>query len=188
MEGRNALEEYAKTLLKSGEKFVCIIKPMLYKYQLIEIDGCRMLLTGKKDASNACELAFDINHAKIIAKIVEGGSPDKAAMLDLYDECTAKLQKYVHKFAKKLKLESYRSSFESACVETQSQIILSILDLVRVSSKANTVNLSGIGGKKSAGRYQPTYNSILESGNFAIIDQSITGMFENRTELKHSEA
>lgn len=188
IEGRTALEEYAKTLLKSGEKFVCIIKPMLYKYQLIEIDGCRMLLTGKKDASNACELAFDINHAKTIAKIVEGGSPDKVAMLDLYDECTAKLQKYMHEFAKNLKLESYRSSFESACVETQSQIILSILDLVRVSSKANTVNLSGIGGKKSAGRYQPTYNSILKSRQFAIIDQSITGMFENRTELKHSEA
>ena len=184
--GIAALEIFAKTLLAPGETFIRIVRPALYKNQLLEIDGNRVLLRGAKEVRNASEIAFPLADAKVLASVVEGDSPNKADMLRIYDECASKIGYYANELADKLKLEDHRNAFVALGVDVQSKVLLSVISLVNADT--NMIDLTGIGEAAHAGVLQYRFDNNVNSGRFAIIDQSITGMFESRTELKHSRA
>ena len=94
--GVAALERFAKNLLAPGETFIRIVRPALYKNQLVEIDGSRVLLRGAAEVRNATEMAFGLSEARLLADIADGKTLSKKDLLRLYDRYTDKIQRYAH--------------------------------------------------------------------------------------------
>ncbi len=186
-----ALEAHARRLAE-GEKlqFVSIQRAKLLKKQLIEIDDDRLIITGAEEVRNATQYAFSakeqglIIRAKEIAqgKVVVGA--DSSAPLDeLFADMIARGKNVAAGLMKKLNLLEKRSEFAALSPEQKSTIILQLAAIVNAANRQ--IDISSIGGAKTAGQYKVTFSKVLSDSNvdFYIIDQSVTGMFERRTRV-----
>lgn len=179
-----AISDYAKSLcFDSGTEFIQVTRRQLAKYQLIEINGERFYLTGKKEVRNATQIAFDQRQTDLLERAFGGNDPRRDSLIDLYEYVLSFADRYSGRVSSLLKLKESREEFYSASIEVQSDLIRSILQCL--SGKSNSIDLSAMGGSKSAGCIKQTFNKILnsEKESFAVIDQSVTGMFERRTRL-----
>ena len=166
----------------SGLQFVRIVHPKIFKKQLVEIDGCRLLLTGAKEFRNAREVAFSIEEQKVL-----GGAVDLAANVEVLDSLWASfssekgpMQGYLHK---QLKLLKYGEKYRQLNPLQKKEILLGLVKITNAGS--NVVDLSLLGGPKHAGAIVPPRSKLLgdPSVDFYIIDQSVTGMFERKTRV-----
>ena len=84
---------------------------------------------------------------------------------------------------KKLKLEDKKEIFKDIADEEKASIVLQLADIVNAQNRQ--INLTAIGGAKTAGQYKVTFTKELNDSkkDFYIIDQSVTGMFERRTHV-----
>ncbi|MGI6045608.1 MAG: type II CRISPR RNA-guided endonuclease Cas9 [Eggerthellaceae bacterium] len=117
--GIDALEEYSRSLLAENEEFVRIVRPILYRNQVLEIDGCRVLLRGKKEVRNAAQLFFNKADALIIAALVDGTQVDSEQYLRLFDSCSTKIAIYAKVLEDIVHLKSYRETFNQASSEAK---------------------------------------------------------------------
>lgn len=181
-----ALERYAFQLAEdSGLEFVEVIRPKIYKYQLMEMEGSRLYLTGKKEARNATQFAFN-RYETAIAKAIydekSGAQLDASSLDELFLLVVESLMKYSPKLFSALNIDSWKDKFFTLGVEDRS-VILKAMIMVG-NGKTNMVDLTPVGSSKFAGNMQPTYNKILTNGDgITFVDQSITGMFERRTHI-----
>ena len=181
-----ALERYAFQLAEdSGLEFVEVIRPKIYKYQLMEMEGSKLYLTGKKEARNATQFAFN-RYETAIAKAIydekSGAQLDASSLDELFLLVVESLMKYSPKLFSALNIDSWKDKFFTLGVEDRS-VILKAMIMVG-NGKANMVDLTPVGSSKFAGNMQPTYNKILTNGDgITFVDQSITGMFERRTHI-----
>ena len=83
--------------------------------------------------------------------------------------------------ADNLNLEQHSDSFCSLRPKEQKDLLITLLRLCRGNKKSVSINLSSIGGPKSAGRLRPMRNKVPDP--IFIIDQSVTGMFERKTRV-----
>ena len=184
---KTALERYAMELAENEKlKFVCIERAKILKKQLIEIDGDRYFVTGKKEMKNGREVGLSSNEMLSFSQLYDEGFP-----LEKREESSEKLFTFilfqVPKIGKihsrMLGLDLIRESFFDSDSIQKIQGVMSIF--LSLNAKANAVDLSGIGGGKAAGRLQPNYSKMLSDPktDFVIIDQSVTGMFERRTRI-----
>lgn len=83
----------------------------------------------------------------------------------------------------KVSLDDFLSRFDGLCEEEKLEVILGIVTLVNAGN--NTADMTSVGGVKSAGRMKLDFSSQLSNPNvdFFIIDQSVTGMFEQRVKV-----
>ena len=80
-----------------------------------------------------------------------------------------------------LSLDDRESSFAELPFNDQCDLIEKLLLLCRGNKKSLPINLSSIGGAKTAGRLRPARSSVPD--DFVIVDQSVTGMFERKTRV-----
>ena len=167
---------------ESGLEFVRIDRAKIYKKQLVEIDGCRLLLTGAEEFRNAREAAFSLDEQLLLAgdhDDANGGCSLGQIWASFLCE-DGPLQSYL---LRQLNLSQYDGAFQRLDFREQQQVVLGLVRLINAGS--NVVDLSLLGGSKNAGKIRPPRSKLLCDPNvdFYIIDQSVTGMFERKTRV-----
>lgn len=185
----NVLAEYAKGLAE-GEKleFVGIQRAKILKKQLIEIDGERFFITGKKKMRNAVQVAFSSKETSVLRDLLlcEQGSrssnrPHEDQIGEIFDRLIAFGKQNLGRLFDLVKIDTLKCNLCSLNEESKNIVLLRLLALVNGAD----VDLSIVGGAKSVGCLQPSYSKLLTDPgtDFYIIDQSVTGMFEKRTRV-----
>ena len=189
--GAGSLGTYAGSLAaEEGIEFTGIVRARLLKKQLIEIDGERFFITGKKAMANDRQIALSIREAaplanyrlrqagkreykvdnpatadELLEHVITTGSRDSTRLFNLIHSDDLAANACALSDDEKLELASR---------------ILSLAD-----GAMGMADLRSAGGSKFAGYIQPNYTKLLNDPKveFAIIDQSVTGMFEKRTRI-----
>ncbi len=178
-----ALVEYGRRLAsEKGLEFVSITRAKIYKYQLMEFEGSRLFLTGKEEARNAVQLAFDLNEMAAYKALVEGYPISSGEADGLFEVILQSLERYSPKLFSCLGIAEWRARFTELDSDDKSALIKGLVSIG--NGKSNTIDLLCVGKSKGSGRMKLSYNSLLnKSGGITFIDQSVTGMFERRTHL-----
>lgn len=174
-----ALGEYARGLAeKEGLKYVGITRSKIYKKQLIEVDGERFFITGKKEMRNATQLAFSNEQLKLLAG--NACSEDAIKLLDMFNPAASSVS---GRLLRQLKIEAIIEKCATMDAEDVVAVVKRLLALV--NGTMNMVDLSPAGGSKFSGCIQPNYSKLLSDSNVTVflIDQSVTGMYERRTRV-----
>lgn len=172
----------ARDAEESKLQFVRIDRDKIFKKQLFEINGCRLILTGSEEFRNGREVAFSIRQLEALS-----GSIGNAECEDLLDEIWMDFLSEMGTargfLFKGLKLANYNERFYGLRAEEKRSVLLGLIKLV--NADANVVDLSLIGGPKNAGKIRPPRSKLLNDRytDFYIVDQSVTGMFERRTRV-----
>lgn len=172
----------ARDAEESKLQFVRIDRDKIFKNQLFEINGCRLILTGSEEFRNGREVAFSIRQLEALS-----GSIGNAECEDLLDEIWMDFLSEMGPARgfpfKGLKLANYNERFYGLRAEEKRSVLLGLIKLV--NADANVVDLSLIGGPKNAGKIRPPRSKLLNDRytDFYIVDQSVTGMFERRTRV-----
>lgn len=179
----DALRVFADKLAEgAGLEFVEIVRPKIYKYQLIEMDDSRLYLTGKKEVRNAVQFALDLRETEIAKAVFEDRCDDVDALDELFLVVIKSLGKHSPKQFSALKIDEWKDRFFALDTRDKSDVLKNLFAIG--NGKANRISLVLVGGRKSVGNMQPTYSKILTKGDgITFVDQSITGMFERRTHL-----
>ena len=174
------LDEIAsQDAVESGLSFVRIERKKIFKKQLFEIDGCRLLLTGAKEFRNARESAFTICQMKALS-----GNSSAAENEEMFDELwevflsqNGPTRGFLFN---QLNLARYDAAYRELSPEEKRSLLLGLIKLVNAA--ANVVDLTSVGGPKNIGLIRPARSKLLNDPktDFYIIDQSVTGMFERR--------
>lgn len=94
--------EYARGLAeKEGLEYVGITRSKIYKKQLIEVDGERFFITGKKEMRNATQLAFSDEQMKLLAG--DACSKDAIKLLDMFNPAASSVS---DRLLRQLKIEA----------------------------------------------------------------------------------
>lgn len=168
----------------------------------IKIDGFYYHLTGRTQGrimmTPAIQLRLKENFVKYIkllekfslrkknnakAKIVVADNISVEKNLSLYDELINKLDYSIYKFRNNNQadnLKKWRNKFKNLSIEDQCFILLQVLLLFQNFN--NGINLVLFGGGNSSGTCKKT-NNLSNYEEFKLINQSITGLFENEVDL-----
>ncbi len=188
-----ALTEYARGLAQENKlEFVRIVRPKILKKQLIELDGERFVITGKKAMANSCEIAFNIYECSALERRVRQRAGKSYADISRYSSIDELLDRFENillnrnthsRLFKQISMDALIAEIRKQDEFDALETILRILLLVNGS--AGMVDLTAVGGSKFAGYLQPNYSKLLNDPNtsFYIIDQSVTGMFERKTRV-----
>ena len=182
---------YAQKLaVNEGIDFVRVARRKLLKRQLIEIDGERFVVTGKKEMRNAEEVSFDLAELALMKWRIDCQKqgkilprPDGAASVsDLFNRLAARADS-ISRLSDLIKFDALLSATRKLSEFDAIDVLFSILMLVNGSK--NMVDLTAAGGVKFAGCLQPKYDKLLSDPKvaFYVVDQSVTGMFERKTRV-----
>ncbi|MDO4849472.1 MAG: type II CRISPR RNA-guided endonuclease Cas9 [Coriobacteriia bacterium] len=166
----------------SGLEYVRIVRSRVLKKQLVEIDGCRLVLTGTEEFRNARQVS--ISEQELMALTDRDYAEANQLVLDRLWASFVSEQGPTRGFLYgQLKLKRYTAAFERLDSADKLVILLGLVKLTNGGS--NVVDLTLIGGPKNAGKIRPARSKLLGDPNvdFYIIDQSVTGMFERRTRV-----
>ncbi|MGN0047228.1 MAG: type II CRISPR RNA-guided endonuclease Cas9 [Eggerthellaceae bacterium] len=176
-----ALSDYARRLCSGKNlELVEIVRNKICKNQLIEVDGDRLFVRGSEEERNAVQIAFSSKDMLVLKSIFDGVVVEIEDYLRLYDGIASALERRSKALSASLRLGEFRNEFMSLSSMDMSEILKSVLSVVSASN--NTADMSLVGGSKNAGRIRLSYAKLMNSktSSFAFIDQSVTGMFENR--------
>lgn len=177
------LDDFARDIAKaSGLDFVEIIRPKIYKYQLIELDGSRLFITGKDEVRNGVEIALSVEEAKTFKCLSEKKAVTDGEVEALYNSMIASIEKYSKRLAENIKVETWKDKFLMLSLDSKYDVLESLAFLA--AAKKNKVNLTQVGRAKTAGQLKINYSNVLNKDKgITFVDQSITGMFERRTHV-----
>ena len=172
----------AKDAADSKLEFARIQRDKILKKQLVEIDGCRLLLTGAKEFRNATEVAISMQQQKMLNEQCPETDTEDLAMR-LWDSLASEGGPAHGFLYRQLNLNNYEDAFQKLDLKEKRTVLLGIIRLINAAT--NVADLSAIGGSKTAGLIRPARSKLLNDPktDFYIIDQSVTGMFERRTRV-----
>ena len=179
-----ALEKYAREQATSEQlEFVRIQRSKILKRQLIEIDGERFVITGKREMRNATEIAFSLDEGELLEAVIDGSCDSDSEIQELLKGLACRVCTVGGTIANNLDVVSLPSKASAITSEEKKALLLGLINVV--NGKKNTIDLSYVGGGKGAGRLTPSFSKLLNDPNtdFYIVDQSVTGMFERRTHV-----
>lgn len=182
-QNEEALKEYAISLaVDSGFEFVRIVRPKIYKYQLIEIDGSRLYLTGKEEVRNAVQFAFTREETRIVRVLYEDGDVQENQLDELFLLVVESLEKYSPRLFNALGIDRWKDRFFELERAKRTEILKALIGIG--NGKMNKINLACVGRGKCSGQLKYTYSNLLtKKSGITFVDQSITGMFEKRTHI-----
>lgn len=180
----NALTEFAKKDAEARKiKFLRIIREKVYKYQLIEVNGERLYITGLKSVRNARQIALSQDMTTVFLKAINDKDVAEDELKSLFEEIVQRYRLCANRLGNQLKIFSLSDSFNSANSESKKRALVSLVAII--DAKTNKIDLSGIGSGKAVGNMQLSFSKEMSNSknHFAFIDQSVTGMFERKTYL-----
>lgn len=196
---KNILIEYFENV--KGLKNVKILREKIKKNALISVDGFPMRIRGatEKQLSLKGNVQLVVNDKteeliRKIEKYIERKSdfePDvrydgftSEEMNDIYELLKDKLTDTVYKKRPANQSEfltKHKENFQSLSLQSKAKTINEIITMLRCDI-ANTANLTAINGSANAGNIAMSKSTIGKS-KLILINQSVTGLFENRIEL-----
>ena len=178
---------YAKELAETeGLEFVRIERAKILKNQLIDLNGNRLVITGLSEVRNAVEFSFTLDEAQFFktAIINRGASGEdvEAEIDDFYLMLCSRANMIASGLMGKLHMNAL-SSFSLIEMESKCRLCRELVEIVNAANRQ--IDLSAIGGAKTAGQYKVTFSKELSDmkTDFYIVDQSVTGMFERKTRI-----
>lgn len=197
---KNMLVKYFEESLNA--KNVSILVNKIKLNSLIKVDGFYYHLTGRTNdrlaVSGAVQLTLDLNSMKYIKKLekfINRYAENKNTVINkyellskeenerLYEILSEKLENTIYKNKKNNQSEKISSGFELfKKLDVKDQILQLNQLLLIFGSQNNGVNTELIGGKKKTGVVFLS-NKFKDFKEFKLINQSITGLFENEVDL-----
>lgn len=194
---------YEKWLSESkGLKNVKVLRAKIKKNALFEVNGYPMRIRGANEKNvmlkNNIQLVLNTKEEtirkieKFIDKYDKNGKLEvneefdkitREDVLELYDEFILKLRgTYKARPSNQAAtLESNRENFLALTLTEKVRVLNQILTMLRCDTE-NKANLEDIGGSKFAGSMVVNKNTLGKS-HLMLVNQSVTGLFENRIEL-----
>lgn len=196
---KNILIEYFANV--KGLKNVKILREKIKKNALISVDGFPMRIRGatEKQLSLKGNVQLVVNDKteeliRKIEKYIERKSdfePDvrydgftSEEMNNIYELLKDKLTDTVYKKRPANQSEfltKHKENFQSLSLQSKAKTINEIITMLRCDI-ASTANLTAINGSANAGNIAMSKSTIGKS-KLILINQSVTGLFENRIEL-----
>ena len=186
-----ALAEYASGLASdAGLEFVRITRAKILKKQLIGVNGNRLIITGAEEVRNASELSIEESALLITSEavsFVKRGKPLSAEFSRnanlVIGELAVRSKKIAPGLMGKISQINEAGSIERLDAASKARLLVQLLEIVNGANRQ--IDLSLIGGAKTAGQYKVRFSKELNDPktDFYIIDQSVTGMFERRTRV-----
>lgn len=164
-------------------EYVGITRPKIYKKQLIEVDGDRLIITGAKEVRSGSQLAFSQDEMLLLNM---SKKDERLSVLPLLEGLVHKIDHAANATCGKLSRQLKLSRLSSVSVLDELQQRELAFGLIRIENGADrVVDLSGIGGPAKAGAMVTDMSKLINepAAPFFIIDQSVTGMFERRTRV-----
>lgn len=179
----SAFADYCRALTSgTSYEFVRVVVPRLLKWQLVEIAGSRLYVNAEEEMKSASQLAFSQEELLEISHVCQEGYYDGNTNRSVYRAIVRSLEKTeCPMLACDLDLENKYEAFGALDVVEQKALLIKLLELCMGNKKSMPIDLKALGGKKTGGRLRPARNKVPEG--FAVIDQSVTGMFERRTRV-----
>ncbi len=198
-EDKNILIEYFENV--KGLKNVKILREKIKKNALISVDGFPMRIRGAEEKKlkfkSNVQLIVDRDTEEILRRIEKflekassvevntkfDGFTDKDC-LDLYELLTDKLISTIYQKRpanQGIKLKENREVFKGLSLAYKAKLVNEIITMLRCDT-AITSDLRLINGSENAGNMSISKNTIGKS-KLILINQSVTGLFENRIEL-----
>ena len=180
-----ALGGYARGLAeKEGLEYVGITRSKIYKKQLIEVDGDRLIITGAKEVRSGSQLAF--SQDEMSALLFADEMPASDAIVELnsiwlgIDQSLLTLNK---RLSMQLNLSRFDEAYANLSADQRKKLLTGLIALVNGNDRI--VDLSMVGGPSKAGHMSIVFSKLLNDPQvtFFIVDQSVTGMFERRTRV-----
>lgn len=178
------LERYAMGLAEAkGLSFSRILKRKVLKYQMIELSGDRLYITGLKEVRNARQFAFSNKETKLLCRVVDGGECSDEVLDGLFERIQELFGQHAARLGRQLRIEDIARAYHDASLSDKGNVIVSLLEIA--SAKRNMIDLSSLGMGSALGCMRLTHSKELVSGSngYYFIDQSVTGMFERRYKL-----
>lgn len=196
---KNILIEYFENV--KGLKNVKILREKIKKNALISVDGFPMRIRGaeakKLKFKSNVQLIVDRDTEEILRRIEKflekassvevntkfDGFTDEDC-LDLYELLTDKLISTIYQKRpanQGIKLKENREVFKGLSLAYKAKLVNEIITMLRCDT-AITSDLRLINGSENAGNMSISKNTIGKS-KLILINQSVTGLFENRIEL-----
>ena len=196
---QNAFIEYCENIKEM--KNVKILCPKIKKNALLIVDGFPMRIRGENELQtmikNNMQLILSPNREEIIRRLEKfleketsydvdekfDGFNDED-LIDLYDVMTEKLgsiyrQRPANQYETLVKNREKFVGLDK--LKDKAKVINEIVTMLRCDI-TTTADLSLIGGSKNAGNMAVSKNTVGKS-KVVMVNQSVTGLFENRTEL-----
>lgn len=192
------LQKYFDSYLNDAD---ILVKKILFN-SVIEIDGFRMHISARSNKDIVCKCAEQLivddksyTYFKAVIKFNENRKANKNIRVSPLSKITKEGNSYCFDllynklvnsiYSKKLSsqiavFENGREKFVNLSLEDQCAFLANAL--VLFSCVAGTTDLSLIGGASQAGQYKFSGN-ITKTNNIFLINQSVTGIFENRIDL-----
>ena len=165
-------------------EYVGITRSKIYKKQLIEVDGDRLIITGAKEVRSGSQLAFSQDEMSALLFADEMPTSDAVAVLNAIwlgiDRSLLSLNK---RLSTQLNLGRFDEAYAHLPAGRRSKLLVGLITLMNGNDRV--VDLSMVGGPSKAGHMGVVFSKLLNDTNtsFFIIDQSATGMFERRTRV-----
>lgn len=178
------LSDYAESLAKqAGLNFVRVVRPKIYKKQLIELNGDRFLITGAKEVRSGKQLSFSLDELTVLKSALGEGKDSGGESLKVLERVLDVAPTICSKLYAQLKLHERSSLFLRLNPEDQHHVLISLITLF--NGKDRVMDMRLLGGSAHAGAMVVNFSKLLNAADtdFFIIDQSVTGMFERRTRV-----
>ena len=196
-------EDYCRQILKLDDPVILITR--IKKNALLSIDGFRLQISGRTGdrliCMNANQLVLSQEQTAYIKKLSKYAERCKTARAELpvtpydgitaeenrvlLDALTAKLNNalYGKKFAGAAEtIQSNAEQFRALSMRDQAVVLL---EVVKLFSNSNTsgANLKALGEGAVTGRLGISKNLSVGPGRMFLIDQSVTGLFEQKQDM-----
>lgn len=170
--GREVAEE-------RGYQFEGIARDKIAVKQLIEVDGCRLFITGADQVRSAVPLALSQEETLLVKKLFANDSIESNDYDALFERITTGIKRFDKRLYDNLKLSVRSSAFASLGDDEKGLVLRGLISLSSASN--NQEDMRPIGGAKTAGQLKIVFRNVLTNQGITFIDQSVTGMFERKT-------
>ena len=175
------LEKYAaENAAACNLSFLSVERFRLMKDQLVEFDGDKYYVNGEEEMLNATQIAFSQEEQFNLVRLLNGSDEIDPSYVDHLASLLADRSFDLGKaISSQIGSGEFVELFREVSFEKKVQTIFAVIDWI--NGRTNSVDLSGIGKSKVAGKIRPQRNGL--KSDLVIIDQSVTGMFERRTRI-----
>lgn len=178
--GKTDIEAFAREVAaEKGYQFECIARAKIAVKQLIEVDGCRLLITGVKEVRSGVQVAFSQEMTAVAARVCAGLSVGDDDLNALFEEVVSGIRRCSSRLYLSLKLDERVGDIEHCSMEEKRTVITELIAIC--SAKNRVADLRAIGGSKFSGAMKISFSKTFAEHGVTFIDQSVTGMFERKT-------
>lgn len=178
--GQVDIEAFGREVAEErGYTFESIARAKIAIKQLIEVDGCRLFITGADQVRSAVPLAFGQEETHLVERLLSGAPVGPRVRDSLFNQMMVGIRRFDRRLYDNLKLDDRSAAFERLGEEDKDLILKGLIALSSASN--NMADMRPIGGAKTAGQLKIVFRNVLSNQGITFIDQSVTGMFERKT-------